>query len=228
MRSLKLKMISRSRRGRPVQAQKASARVRRGVSCGSATAKSGSTSTSGVSQESQPSSTTVAAMVLVIDLVTEPIIIRVSGGDGVGAAKRSDAKALRVDDLASLDDGHGGAGDPEPVDGLGDVALERRPSLTRQWQRRDTSEVCGRRGWRDSEGGGRECRTGVSTWAITAGLPTASTRSTARITGMRSIGFLPSDSGVRSGLGSRPGVPEAPTIPDAPASTPRPEATRNE
>src|SRR5918997_5320587 len=78
----KLKMISGSRRGRPVQAQYASATVSRDVSWGSATAKAGNTSTSDVSQDSQPSSTRVAAMVLVIDLVTEPIIINVSGVTG--------------------------------------------------------------------------------------------------------------------------------------------------
>ena len=74
-----LKINSGSRSGSPVQAQKASATVRRRVSTGSATANAGSRSTTGVSQASNPSSTAVAAIVAVIGLVTEPTIIRVSG-----------------------------------------------------------------------------------------------------------------------------------------------------
>jgi hypothetical protein len=82
VRLSKVNMTWTSRRGTPVQAQKASATVRRRVSAGSATAKSGSSSTMGVSQASRPSSTSVAAIMLVIGLLTEPISISVSAVTG--------------------------------------------------------------------------------------------------------------------------------------------------
>ena len=78
VRSLALKESSTSRRGTPVQAQTMFRTVIFCVISGSPTAKVGRISTTRVSQSISPSSTSVAIIMVVIDLVVDPIIINVS------------------------------------------------------------------------------------------------------------------------------------------------------
>ena len=87
-----------------MQAQKASRAVSRGLRAGSATAKVGSRSTSGVSQLRRPASTRVASNEL-NDLVTEPIQQGVRR-DRLRLPELADAKALQENHLAALDNGH--------------------------------------------------------------------------------------------------------------------------
>jgi len=78
-----------SRRGTPVQAQTRFSMVMRAVTSGSATRKDGSSSVTGVSQAMRPSSTIWAMSRVVMVLVVEPIIIRVSGVTGSPAGLRT-------------------------------------------------------------------------------------------------------------------------------------------
>ena len=68
-----LKMNSRSRRGSPLQAQKASCTVSRGAKLRVGDGEVGQQFCSGVSQLSRPASTRVAASSELNDLVTEPM-----------------------------------------------------------------------------------------------------------------------------------------------------------
>ena len=136
-----------SRPGRPAQLQNASRTVRRSVSAGSPTANRGSRSTRRVSQERRPSSTSVAASMVVIDFVTEPIIIRVSGVTGWVPPNCLDTEAVEVDDVPARDDRHRGAGNPEPGQRVGDVGLERGAALAGQRQRLGIGQVELRRLW---------------------------------------------------------------------------------
>ena len=143
-----------SRRGRPVQAQKASARVSRGVRSGSATAKVGSRSTSGVSQVSRPASTSGGRQQRAEGLGDRADAQQRVGVDWRRLALRADAEPLQEGDLATLDDGDGGAGDADLGQLRRDVGLERGQPLAGQWQRRHTSQV-GHGAW---VGWGSRCR----------------------------------------------------------------------
>ena len=136
-----LKMNSRSRRGRPVQAQKASRTVSRGVRAGVGDGEVGQ----------QIDQRRVPAQPPGVDQGgrqqrAERLGHRADAQQGVGGHRRrspqlADAEALQEGDLAALDDRDGGAGDAQLGELRRDVGLERGQPLAGQRQRRDAGQV---------------------------------------------------------------------------------------